>query len=222
MGLELLLARLPHCATSILRATTLVIQTHKELVSHDSGEGVTVCRMPAAEKRARLDSQQARLSGITIQLLDAANQIYETGVLLWLPPSKCSKRESEIAAGLKDKSSTIQVENNVVKVGPANIHVQTDVSDSLRVQCACVRRGLAFDSCKLLSWAVHQWIQKLLDCLSTVPPPGFCPISVSQVIRADKELFVVMARESRSQNRSPIQRSRQLQSSSSPGMCLLL
>ena len=111
---------------------------------------------------------------------------------------KCSKRESEIAAGLKDKSATIQVENNVVKVGPANIHVETDVSDSLNVQWAFMRRGLAFDSCKFFSWAAHRsWIQKLLDCMSTVPPPGFCPISVSQVIRADKGLFVVMAREAR-------------------------
>ena len=187
-------------------STTLVIQTYKELVSHDSGEGINVRRMPAAEKRARLESQQSRLAGISIsgelepsfQLLDAANQIYETGVMLWLPPSKCSKRESEIAAGLKDKASTIQVENNVVKVGPANIHVETDVSDSLRVQWAFMRRGLAFDSCKLFTWATHQaWVQKLLDCLSTVPPPGFSQISVSQVIRADKELFVMMAREAK-------------------------
>ena len=160
-------------------------------------------RMPAAEKRARLESQQSRLSGISItgelepsyQLLDAANQIHETGVLLWLPPSKCSKRETEIAAGLKEKSSTIQVENNVIKVGPSNIHVETDVSDSLRVQSP---RGLAFYSCRLFSWAAHQaWVQKLLDSLSTMPPPGFSQISVSQVIRADKEMFVIMALEAK-------------------------
>ena len=72
-------------------AATLLIQIYMELVSHDSGEGVAVRRMRAAEKRARLESQRARLAGITIsrevepsfQLLDAANQIYETGVLLW-------------------------------------------------------------------------------------------------------------------------------------------
>ena len=52
-------------------------------------------------------------------------------------------------------------------------------------------RGIANDQRRMVIWATHhRWVQKLLDVLSQVPPPGYAVI-----VRADKELFLVMARE---------------------------
>ncbi|CAE7235845.1 unnamed protein product [Symbiodinium sp. CCMP2592] len=195
--------------TAILRhlhfeATTLVVQTYRDMVTNDPSDPSHTRKVPVPEKRARLEFQRRRLSGMEIsgelepshQLLDIANQQYESGVLTWIPASKCAKREAEVLALGKDRSSLLQVEQNVIKVGPGDQAIACDVSDPLRFQWAMMRRGIAFDNCHLLSWDVHQrWIQKMLDCLSATPPPSYSPVSLNQCMRADKELFLLLARE---------------------------
>ncbi|CAE7894239.1 unnamed protein product, partial [Symbiodinium necroappetens] len=195
--------------TAVLRhlhfeATTLVVQTYRDLVTHDPSDPSFTRKVPVPEKRARLEGQRKRLSGMELtgelepshQLLDMINQQYESGVITWVPASKCAKREAEILAGGKDKGSLLQVEQNVIKVGQGEPHVACDVSDPLRFQWAMMRRGLAFDSCHMISWEVHQkWVQKMLDCLSMMPPPGYAAVSLNQCMRADKELFLLLARE---------------------------
>ena len=81
-------------------ATTLVIASPKERVSSEDADSSTIKKIPPAEKRARQENQERRLSGVFIQgelapshqLLDLANHIYESGALIWVAPSKCTKR----------------------------------------------------------------------------------------------------------------------------------
>ena len=195
--------------TAVLRhlhfeATTLVVQTYRDLVTHDPSDPSHTRKVPVPEKRARLDLQRRRLSGMEItgelepshQLLDTTNQQYESGIIMWIPASKCAKREAEILATGKDKGSLLQVEQNVIKVGQGEPHIACDVTDPLRFQWAMMRRGLAYDSCHMISWDVHQkWVQKMLDCLSMTPPPGYSAVTLNQCMRADKELFLLLARE---------------------------
>ena len=48
----------------------------------------------------------------------------------------------------------------------------------------------------MISWDVHpKWVQKMLDCLSMTPPPGYSAVTLNQCMRADKELFLLLARE---------------------------
>ena len=35
----------------------------------------------------------------------------------------------------------------------------------------------------------------MLDCLSVVPPPTFAAVTLSQCVRADKEMFLLMSQE---------------------------
>ena len=184
-------------------ATTLVVQTYKELVTQESSES-TLRKLPLPEKRARRESQVKRLAGLSLegeldpafQLIDACNHQMETSIIYWLAPSKCPKRESEVIAGFKEKPSTLQVEQNVVKLQHAPQNLECDASDSLKCQWAWQRRGLAYDQCGMITHSVHQrWIQKLLDSLSTMPPPGYAPITLAQCIRADKEMFLLMSQE---------------------------
>ena len=101
------------------------MQTYRDLVTHDPSDPSHTRKVPVPEKRARLDLQWRRLSGMEItgelepshQLLDLTNQQYESGIIMWIPASKCAKREAEILATGKDKSSLLQVEQNVIKVG---------------------------------------------------------------------------------------------------------
>ncbi|CAE7409656.1 unnamed protein product, partial [Symbiodinium pilosum] len=184
-------------------ATTLVIQTYKELVHQESAES-SMRKLPLPEKRARRESQIKRLAGLSIegeldpsfQLIDSCNHQMETSIIFWLAPSKCPKREIEVLAGFREKPSTLQVEQNVVKLGQGPQALECDTSDSLKCQWAWMRTGLAYDQCNMISHATHQkWVQRLLDSLSTTPPPGYSAISLSQCIRADKELFLLMSQE---------------------------
>ena len=57
-----------------------------------------------AEKTARLRDQEQRFPGMRIKgelqpsfaLIDFMAQIKETNCVVWIPPSKCSKRDTEI------------------------------------------------------------------------------------------------------------------------------
>ncbi|CAE7247216.1 unnamed protein product, partial [Symbiodinium sp. CCMP2456] len=84
-------------------ATTYVIQAFKEQATSDGTEA-QVKRLPMPERTARAADQQRRLSGIAItgelqpsfQLVDKCNTMLETGALIWLPPSVCSKRRMRV------------------------------------------------------------------------------------------------------------------------------
>ena len=71
-----------------------------------------------------------------------------------------------------------------------------DTSTDLQLQWALQRRGLAFDQCALINNAEHElWVQQLLSQMTREPPAGFSKVTASQIIRADRELFTVMAQE---------------------------
>ena len=40
----------------------------------------------------------------------------ETNTIVWLPPSKCTKRDAEIQSSLKEKPQTVTVEQHTLKL----------------------------------------------------------------------------------------------------------
>ena len=188
-------------------ATTLVIASLKQSVANETtDQQVTLKKLPIAEKRARAEAQAARLGGLNLtgelepshHLVDLANHVLETGSIIWIAPSKCSKRDDEIQVAIKERTSSIQIENAVLKVAQTSSEVRGDTGSELKLQWCWQRRGVAFDRCGLLSWAVHErWIGTMLNNLSKDTPPGYGNIKVEQLIRADRELFTILSREVR-------------------------
>ena len=152
-------------------ATTLMVASINEQVKSDSADPLGLAkRLPAAEKQSRLDSQSKRLAGLRIvgelspshQLLDLTNSMVESGVLTWVAPSKCSKRDDEVQANIKPTSSTLQIEQATLKVAQVPVNTVADVGSELKLQWALQRRGIAMDQCRLLDWAIHEdWVQWL-------------------------------------------------------------
>ena len=79
-------------------ACTLIVAHTKQQVTLDANvEGSR--KLPAAEKQARLQQQQARLSGLHIagelqpshSLIDLAASMLESNTIIWIGPSKCTK-----------------------------------------------------------------------------------------------------------------------------------
>ena len=82
-------------------ATTLVIASLKQSVANErTDQQMNTKKLPIAEKRARAENQAGRLSGLSLvgelepshRVVDLANHIMETGSIIWIAPSKCSKR----------------------------------------------------------------------------------------------------------------------------------
>eukprot|EP00435_Cladocopium_sp_Y103_P000018 s3918_g1.t1 len=185
-------------------ACTLIVAHTKQQVSLDSSiEGAR--KLPAAEKQARLQQQQGRLLGVKISgelqpshaLIDLAASMLDSNTVIWIGPSKCSKRESEIQlAATKEKSQILSVEQQTLKVTAAEATLKVDNNTELQLQWSLQRRGIALDQCRLIDWDVHQrWVQYLLGLLSKPAPEGYAKIKMDQVIRADKELFMIMAED---------------------------
>ena len=187
-------------------ATTLIVATLNEQVKSDAADpSALVKKLPAAEKQSRLEKQQARLSGLRLvgelapshQLLDLANSILESNCIVWIAPSRCSKRDDEIHANIKPSSSTVQVENSTLKLAQVPISTTADTGTELKLMWAFQRRGLAMDSCRLLDWKIHEmWLQYMLNAMTRDCPPGYHSVRSEQIIKADRELWTILAQES--------------------------
>lgn len=183
-------------------ASAVVMAELKSKATDSSGDAAR--KLPIAEKAARLRDQEARLPGVRIRgelqpsytLVDLIAQIKETNNVVWIAPSKCSKRDAEVQSSMKEKPVTLALEQQMVKLTSAEEQIAVDTSTDLQLQWALQRRGLAFDQCMLIHFAEHEiWVQQLLSQLTKDPPSGFSRITTGQVIRADRELFTLMAQE---------------------------
>ena len=99
-----------------------MVASINEQVKADSSDPTSLTkRLPAAEKQSRLESQAKRLAGPRIigemspshQLVDLANAMVESGVLTWIAPSRCSKRDDEVQANIKPSAATLQIDRQL-------------------------------------------------------------------------------------------------------------
>ena len=183
-------------------ASAIVMSELKTKAADASGD--VMRKLPIAEKAARLRDQESRLSGVRIRgelqpsyaLIDLVSQIKESDNIVWIAPSKCSKRDAEIQNNVKERPVTLSLEQQMVKVTSAEEPLVVDTSTDLQLQWALQRRGLAFDQCSLISNSEHEiWVQQLLTQITKDPPTGFSKVTTSQALRADRELFTIMAQE---------------------------
>eukprot|EP00435_Cladocopium_sp_Y103_P048363 s108_g14.t1 len=157
-------------------ATTLMVASINEQVKSDTADPTSLAkRLPAAEKQSRLEAQIKRLSGLRLvgellpshQLLDTTNAMVETGILSWVAPSRCAKRDDEIQANIKPAASTLQIEQATLKVAQVPIPTPADVGSEL----------------------------KFLQTITKDVPAGFASVKLDQVVRADKELWTILAQQ---------------------------
>ena len=101
----------------------------------------TLKKLPIAEKRARAETQAGRLAGLNLVgelepshlLIDLANHILETGAIIWIAPSKCLKRDDEIQVAIKERTSSIQIGNSVLRVAQTTSEVRGDTGSELKL-----------------------------------------------------------------------------------------
>ena len=158
----------------------------------------TPVKMPQPEKVARLKAQQARLSGIKIeanlepshQLLDQVWQMRNDDTCRYLSPEVCTSRTQE-AGGIKKETFIKADSAGQIHTVQKEEAQQADLSTEYRVRQALTRRALAFDNIGLMSFdkleAYHEYLYSLV---MTEALPTHFPITVDQVLRADKQLWM--------------------------------
>ncbi|CAE7245192.1 unnamed protein product, partial [Symbiodinium sp. CCMP2456] len=157
-----------------------------------------VRRLPAAERAARSQAQQARLTGVVFApdttpangLVDLFVGQLETEILQYVGPERCVSRAQEMMSVKVDKTINIDQEGRMrVASKPAELRCET--SSDAKLRSAWNRRSLAMDLAGLCSYIqVEKWVQHLFSLQAREVPKGMSPISINQLIQSDRALFM--------------------------------
>ena len=179
-------------------ASTVAIAEVRNKV--DKGSEESPKKMPTAERNSRYSDQQSRLSGIKIEgvmepshaLLDKAWSMREDDQLKLLPPEECTSRAQEVL-GLKKEVFFKPDSSGALKQFEKDEEQKADMSTEYRVRLALTRRSLAMDSVGLASVEIlEDYYSFLYSLVMQDPIDSHFPISVDQVLKADRHLFIKM------------------------------
>ena len=188
----------------LFAASTLSVAQVKAQLAGDTPD--TIRKLPLAEKAERLRLQKLRLPGILFEgehlpshsLIDLCSTMSETNAVVWVHPSKCTKRDDEIAllSASQSRSQLVSIENQSLKLTPSPADPEAVWATPMKLQMCLKRRGLAMDMCNLITWHEHEkWISTLFEAFNQDSPQGFSPPSLAQLLKADREIFLRMSKD---------------------------
>ena len=171
----------------------------QDLKNRGDPEASSVKPLPAHEREV------ARLKGVLMEgdlepgnsLVDKAATMLQDGVVRYIPPSGCVSRDAEVTSTRKDKEF-LSLENGEITVKKKDQIFNTDLSSEFKLQQAFTRRGLALDRVGILSFEVHErLVRNYFFLASRGAPPGYDRPGIGAIIKADRELWTLVARECR-------------------------
>ena len=180
-------------------AVTVSIAAIKQRL--EPGDEASPKKLPPQEREERRQRQANRLTGLAItgplepsyHLVDLFCQMQEDSCLRYVPLSKCTSREQEIASMRSDKQ-IVTVENAQLCTKSKQAEVTVDVSTELKVVEAMTRRGLALEQANLMTFETHDMVARsLMKHLGRPVPPGFQGPNIQSVLRADYELWLLVS-----------------------------
>jgi hypothetical protein len=163
----------------------------------DGSQSDTPKRLAAPERAVRYNEQAARLAGLSLtgeldishQLLDVVMGMHDTDVLTYLDLSACTKRGQELL-GIKVNEVLRTCHDGTLKLGVKEAELTAHIATDLHLKYALQRRALAFDQARLFTFArLEEWSEVLLAAYLREAIPDYSKINLSQIIRADQELF---------------------------------
>ena len=167
-------------------------------------------RVPAPERAARYTDQVARLTGVTMTtnlepshaLLDKVQQQLEENQASYVSPDLCTSRSQEIKGVRKDVDATaviVEAAGRFLKVADHEPQIRTAVNCDYALRQALRRRALAYDQTGLASYAcMEEWSERLFFAMEQEPPPLYHAVAKSQIITADRELWIRVIERCRS------------------------
>lgn len=160
-------------------------------------------KLPAAERISRAQRQQQRITGLVYTpdtipahfLTDLFVEQLDQGVVSWISPDRCASRSMEMASQKRDKSLQL-AQDGSVKLSSKVSEVRCEVSSDAKLRSAFQRRSLAMDLAGLCNFVVIEtWITHLFAVMAREVPEGYQPVSLRQVVNADRHLFQLMSED---------------------------
>ncbi len=182
---------------------TLALADLKQKSEHGS-EGVTK-KLPTAERKARSDNQRTRLTGVvwgpesepSHQLVDRFVTMMEDNVVSYVKPELCTSRSMEVLNSKFQQTFSLSSDGNL-KVKQADTDTECSVTGEMRLREAYRRKALAMDMANMVSYQVaEEWHSYLFMAIQRETPKGFKNVSLSQIIAADKRLWVLISESTR-------------------------
>ena len=184
--------------TSILKRVAFEAQTYLTATLRQAVDRTDDAprKIPMAERSTRMEAIRANLGGLNISgelepahsVLDKMCGMYEANSLKYMDFASCISRPFEIQnVTAKNKELTLERGSLVLKAtdGP-----QAATDSEIKAHYAFVRRGVAFQFAKLMSYNQHaQWEAFLFEALHREPPPHFSRPSLAQLLQCDKAAF---------------------------------
>lgn len=191
--------------TSALRrlhfeAEIILTASLKASIEQPQSEHATPKQLPFAERQARMQLLRDNFPGLLIenasepshQLIDTCCHQYESRVLQYIEPARCTSRETEILSGKLDKK--LKLDSNTLTIKESKTSPDENINTTFDVMRCLKRRGIAYEFANLISYASHErYLESLFKHISTEPPPNFLHTSLSQIIKADQQVFLYMA-----------------------------
>ena len=168
----------------------------------ERGEAAGPRPVAAPERAARHAAQCARLVGVNVtgeleashRLLDEVNDQLEQNSLKWAPYERLTKRDAEVQRVRADPELKLDAAGSNLKITNKEDRVLADTSTDLRLKNALMRRAIAYDHVGLLTYSVHvRWVEFLFESLLRVSPPGYSQVLRAQLLKADQELWKLIA-----------------------------
>ena len=188
---------LPMGATTALRRLHFeseVVLTSTIRASGEAPDTGAPKAIPFAKKTARMDELRSRVIGLNIQgageplhtLLGEVYSQFETRVLRYVEPQRCTSPGLEITTGRKD--TKLKWDAVTLSICESKSVPDEAISTTFHL-CQCLRRReLAYEFANLASFRVNGLYTRKLLKLSTEPPAGYQATTLAQVLRAAVKL----------------------------------
>ncbi|OLP75132.1 hypothetical protein AK812_SmicGene45120 [Symbiodinium microadriaticum] len=179
----------------LFEAQTLALS---QLRLHITEPEAAAKRVPGAERDRRMTLLRAELTGLGIKgllepgrrLLDECAHQKATGQLKYLAPDRCVSRIHEVT-NAKNTSRQVEIDQSKLIVREAQDELSMPASSALQVQEALRRRELAYTFAEALSWSAYdKYLMRLFSHMHREPPPNHNKVSVTQLVEADRLVFV--------------------------------
>ena len=160
-------------------------------------------KLPASERSMRIEAQKQRLVGLPLEgPLAVAHSVYdklatmrENDELKYLPPGECLTRDAELCNEKPPKALQLDANKTGLVFKDEEATTAMSIDTDLQLYQAMVRRALAMDLVGLATYAtVQRWNERLFRIMSQDPPPEFQRVTRAQVLRADRQCFIELAR----------------------------
>ena len=97
---------------------------------------------------------------------------------------------------MKEPKQILKVEQQVVRVDHEVESADAEHGTELKLMWCLQRRGFALDMTNVVSWHIHEkWVDTLFRAYSTESSAAVRSVSLTQLIKADCEMWMLLARE---------------------------